>query len=191
MGSVFTELELHTSVMKFLLVCTVIASASAAAQYLPSTYGYGLGLHTPYGYGLGVPATYNVIKPVVKEIEVPFKTFTYSAKDTGCKNVFGLAVPCLKEGEADRRKRSAEEVKEAAPAAVLPYAGLGYTGLGYGGLGYAGLGYAGLGHAVTYTAPKINEIEVEVPQIVYKQEVQNIELAPGCNNGYGFPVPCL
>merc|ERR1711892_192800 len=168
---VFTELELHTSIMKFLLVCTVIASASAAAQYFPSTYGYGLGLHTPYGYGLGVPATYNVIKPVVKEIEVPFKTFTYSAKDTGCKNVFGLAVPCLKEGEADRRKRSAEEVKEAAPAAVLPY--------------------AGLGHAVTYTAPKINEIEVEVPQIVYKQEVQNIELAPGCNNGYGFPVPCL
>merc|ERR1711892_163110 len=173
---VFTELELHTSIMKFLLVCTVIASASAAAQYFPSTYGYGLGLHTPYGYGLGVPATYNVIKPVVKEIEVPFKTFTYSAKDTGCKNVFGLAVPCLKEGEADRRKRSAEDEKEAAPAAVL---------------GYAGLGYAGLGHAVTYTAPKINEIEVEVPQIVYKQEVQNIELAPGCNNGYGFPVPCL
>merc|ERR1712106_964475 len=179
MGSAFTELELHTSIMKILLVCTVIASASAAAQYFPSTYG--LGLHTPYGYGLGVPATYNVIKPVVKEIEVPFKTFTYPAKDTGCKNVFGLAVPCLKEGEADRRKRSAEEEKEAAPAAVLPYAGL----------GYAGLGYAGLGHAVTYTAPKINEIEVEVPQIVYKQEVQNIELAPGCNNGYGFPVPCL
>merc|ERR1711892_1398328 len=189
MGRVFTELELNTSIMKFLLVCTVIASASAAPQLLG--YPYGLGLHTPYGYGLGVPATYNIIKPVAKEIEVPIKTLTYSVKETGCKNVFGFDVPCLKEGEAERRKRSAEEEKEAAPAVVLPYAGLGYLGLGYGGLGYAGLGYAGLGHAVTYTAPKINEIEVEVPQIVYKQEVQNIELAPGCNNGYGFPVPCL
>lgn len=190
--------------MKFLLVCTVIASASAAPQYLASPYGLGLGYGYGYGLGLGVPAAYNVIKPVAKEIEVPVKTIEYSVKETGCQNVFGLAVPCLKEGEAERRKRSAEEEKEAAPAVVLPYAGLAglgyaglgyaglpYAGLGYAGLGYAGLGYAGLGHAVTYAAPKINEIEVEVPQIVYKKEVENVELPPACNNGYGFPVPCL
>jgi len=179
--------------MKFLLVCTVIASASAAPQYFASPYGLGLG----YGYGLGLPAAYNVIKPVAKEIEVPIKTIEYSVKATGCKNSFGLEVPCAQEGEAERRKRSAEEEKEAAPAVVLPYAGLtglgyaglGYHGLGYAGLGYAGLGYAGLGH-ITYAAPKINEIEVEVPQIVYKKEVENVALPPACNNGYGFPVPC-
>merc|ERR1739845_51150 len=172
MGRVVTELELITLKMKFLLVCSVISAASAAPQLL---YGgaYGYGLPAAYGYaGLGLPTTYNVngIKPVAKEVEVPIKTIEYSVKETGCKNSFGLSVPC-----AERRRRSAEEEKEAAP-----YAGL---GLGYG------LGYAGL-PAITYAAPKINEVEVEVPQIVYKKEVQNIELNPACNNAWGWPVPC-
>merc|ERR1712168_956591 len=153
MGRVFTELELITLKMKFLLVCSVISAASAAPQLL---YGgaYGYGLPAAYGYaGLGLPATYNVnvIKPVAKEVEVPIKTIEYSVKETGCKNSFGLAVPC-----AVRRRRSAEEEKEAAPAAVLPYLGYPYAGLG---LGY-GLGYAGL-PAITYAAPKINEVTSE------------------------------
>merc|ERR1712168_529743 len=179
MGRVFTELELITLKMKFLLVCSVISAASAAPQLL---YGgaYGYGLPAAYGYAsLGLPATYNVIKPVAKEVEVPIKTIEHSVKETGCKNSFGLSVPC-----AERRRRSAEEEKEAAPA-VLPYLGYPYAGLG---LGY-GLGYAGL-PAITYAAPKINEVEVEVPQIVYKKEVENIELNPACNNAWGWPVPC-
>merc|ERR1711890_108006 len=37
----------------------------------------------------------------------------YAAIDTGCKNSFGHAVPCLQEGEA-RRKRSADEEEAVA-----------------------------------------------------------------------------
>merc|ERR1711931_167603 len=117
MGRVVTELELNTNIMKFLLVCSVISAASAAPQLL---YGgaYGYGLPAAYGHaGLGLPATYNVnvIKPVPKEVEVPIKTIEYSVKETGCKNSFGLSVPC-----AERRRRSAEEEKEAAPLLFFP-----------------------------------------------------------------------
>merc|ERR1712223_873349 len=93
--------------MKTLLVCSVLVAASSA-QYLS------------YPYALGAPLTYtpHVIKPVVKEIEVPVKTITYGIKETGCKNVFGFPVPCLAEGEA-RKKRDADA---EADAAVL-YAG--------------------------------------------------------------------
>merc|ERR1712080_13591 len=84
----------------------------------------------PYG-GFGYP--YAVAKPVVNEVEVPVPVVQYAAIDTGCKNSFGHAVPCLQEGEA-RRKRSADEEEAAAApvASVLPYgSGLGYHGLGY------------------------------------------------------------
>merc|ERR1712223_1640336 len=118
--------------MKTLLVCSVLVAASSA-QYLS------------YPYALGAPLTYtpHVIKPVVKEIEVPVPHITYGVKETGCTNVFGFAVPCLAEGEA-RRKRSADE-EEAAAAPVLAYAGYPYAGLGYAGFGYP---YAGLPYAV-------------------------------------------
>merc|ERR1711890_138635 len=121
----------------------VLASLSViSAQVLPygglgypyGSYGLGLG----YG-GLGYPYTYaaNIVKPVVKEIEVPVETIKFEAAETGCKNSFGHAVPCA------RRKRQAEDAVEvgaeaaapaeavAAPAvaAVLPF-GYGY-GLGY------------------------------------------------------------
>merc|ERR1712179_267923 len=166
----------------------VLASLTViSAQILP----YG-GLGSPYGYsglglgygGLGLPYSYgaNVLKPVVKEIEVPVETIKFEAAATGCSNSFGNPVPCLQEGEA-RKKRQADDEAEAedAPATVLPlgyaglgyaglgYAGLGYNGLGYTGLGYNGLGYAGLGYAgltgLPYTAlPAPTVTEVEVPQ---------------------------
>merc|ERR1712179_653764 len=133
----------------------VLASLTViSAQILP----YG-GLGSPYGYsglglgygGLGLPYSYgaNVLKPVVKEIEVPVETIKFEAAATGCSNSFGNPVPCLQEGEA-RKKRQADDEAEAedAPATVLP---LGYAGLGYAGLGYAGLGYNGLGYAVLDT----------------------------------------
>merc|ERR1711878_157994 len=95
------------STMKSLLVCSVPVAASSA-QYLG------------YPYALGAPLTYtytpHVVKPVIKEVEVPVEYNTYAVKETGCTNVFGFAVPCLTEGEA-RRKRS-------APAPVLTYSGL-------------------------------------------------------------------
>merc|ERR1712066_424119 len=140
MGTSHTELSRYRENMKTLLVCSVLVAVSSA-QYLG------------YPYALGAPLTYtpHVVKPVIKEVEVPVEYNTYAVKETGCTNVFGFAVPCLAEGEA-RRKRSADE-EAAAPAAVLPH---GYAGLGYAGLGYAGLGYHGLGYglpAVTYAEP--------------------------------------
>merc|ERR1712123_464289 len=159
----------QTLKMKCLLVCSVLAAASADPQLLLGGVGY------PYGLGSALTYTPHVIKPVVKEIEVPVKTITYGIKETGCKNVFGFSVPCLAEGEA-RRKRSAEE---AAPvltyAAGVPF-GYGY-GLGLGAHGYAGLGLGAYGYAapaVTVAEPTVTE--VEVPQYVYKAVNEKIEL---------------
>merc|ERR1712179_753803 len=70
----------------------VLASLTViSAQILP----YG-GLGSPYGYsglglgygGLGFPYSYgaNVLKPVVKEIEVPVETIKFEAAATGCSN---------------------------------------------------------------------------------------------------------
>merc|ERR1712212_1276759 len=161
-----TQSSVKTLTMKTLLVCSVLVAASSA-QYLG------------YPYALGDPLTYtpHVIKPVIKEVEVPLEHITYGVKETGCTNVFGFAVPCLAEGEA-RRKRSADEEAEVA-APVLAYAGL--------PLAYAGYPYAHY-PAVTVAEPKVTE--VEIPQIVYKPVEKKIELAPLCHNGAGFAVPC-
>merc|ERR1712128_288708 len=167
MGTYHTELVPHTHItMKALLVCSVLAAASADPQLLLGGYGYG---GVGYPYAVGTPLTYtpHVIKHVVKEIEVPVKTITYGIKETGCKNFFGFSVPCLAEGEA-RRKRSAEEVAEVKAAPGLPYT--------YGA------------PAVTVAEPTVTE--VEVPQYVYKAVNEKIELAPLCHNGLGFAVPC-
>ena len=160
-------------------MCSVLV-ATSSAQYLG------------YPYALGSPLTYTysptVYKPVVKEVEVEVPHITYAVKETGCTNVFGLAVPCLAEGEARRKRSADEEEAAAAPAPVLAYAGYPYAGLGYAGFGYP---YAGLPYAVPQV--KVAEpttVEVEVPQVVYKAVEQKIELAPACHNGLGFPVPC-
>merc|ERR1711913_5414 len=150
MGTSHTELSLYRENMKTLLVCSVLVAASSA-QYLG------------YPYALGSPLTYtpHVVKPVIKEVEVPVKHITYAVKETGCTNVFGFAVPCLAEGEA-RRKRSADEAEaEAAPAPVLAYSGLplGYTGSPYAHSPYAGSPYAG-SPAVTVAEPKVTEVEI-------------------------------
>merc|ERR1711942_270711 len=140
--------------MKTLLVCSVLVAASSA-QYLG------------YPYALGAPLTYtpHVIKPVVKEVEVPVKHITYGVKETGCTNVFGFAVPCLAEGEA-RRKRSADEEAEVKAAPVLSYAGLPFAGYPYAGYPYV---------APTYAVAEPKVTEVEIPQIVYKPVEEKIE----------------
>merc|ERR1712129_278572 len=161
---------------KCLLVCSVLAAASAAPQLLLGGVGY------PYGLGSALTYTPHVIKHVVKEIEVPVKTITYGIKETGCKNVFGFSVPCLAEGEA-RRKRSADEAAAEEAAPVLTYA----AGVPFGyGYGLGAYGYAA--PAVTVAEPTVTE--VEVPQYVYKAVNEKIELAPLCHNGLGFAVPC-
>merc|ERR1712058_164567 len=194
----------------------VLASLTViSAQILP----YG-GLGYPYAYsglglgygGLGLPYTYgsNIVKPVAKEIEVPVTTIKLEAAETGCANSFGNPVPCLQEGEARKKREADDEAEaEAAPAAtVLPlgyaslgYAGLGYAGLGYAGLGYAGLGYNGLGYAglaglpystalpAALPAPTVTEVEVPQYKLVPQEKV--VEVAPACQNAWGFPVPCL
>merc|ERR1712066_1117276 len=171
MGTSHTELSRYRENMKTLLVCSVLVAVSSA-QYLG------------YPYALGSPLTYtpHIVKPVIKEVEVPVEYNTYAVKETGCTNVFGFAVPCLAEGEA-RRKRSADET-EAAPAPVLTYSGL---PLAYAGYPYAHYPYAGY-PAVTVAEPKVTE--VETPQIVYKPVEKKIELAPLCHNGFGHAVPC-
>merc|ERR1712243_417084 len=83
----------------------------------------------------------------------------------------------------------------------LGYAGLGYAGLGYAGLGYAGLGYNGLGYAglacLPYSTalpaalPAPTVTEVEVPQYKLVPQEMVVEVAPACQNAWGFPVPCL
>merc|ERR1712045_256075 len=172
MGTSHTELSLQREKMKTLLVCSVLVAVSSA-QYLG------------YPYALGSPLTYtpHVVKPVIKEVEVPVEYNTYAVKETGCTNVFGFAVPCLTEGEA-RRKRSADEAAAEVAPPVLAYSGL---PLAYAGYPYAHYPYAGY-PAVTVAEPKVTE--VEIPQIVYKPVEKKIELAPLCHNGAGFAVPC-
>merc|ERR1712098_215874 len=170
---------------------TVISAQILPYGVLGYPYGYsGLGL----GYGgLGPPYTYgaNIVKPVAKEIEVPVTTIKLEAAETGCANSFGNPVPCLQEGEARKKREADDEAEaEAAPAAtVLPlgYAGLGYAGLGYNGLGYAGL--AGLPYTTALPAPTVTEVEVPQFKLVPQEKV--VEVAPACQNAWGFPVPCL
>merc|ERR1712179_740107 len=91
----------------------------------------------------------------------------------------------------------------AASAQVISYGGLGYPGLGlgYGGLvhpyayglplGYHGLGYGyglGLPYAAALPAPTVTE--VEVPQYKFVPQEKVVELAPLCQNAWGFGVPC-
>merc|ERR1712013_854762 len=71
---------------KCLLVCSVLSAVSADPQvFLGGLHGY------PYSLGSALTYTPHVIKPVVKEIEIPVKTVTYGIKETGCKNSFGFS----------------------------------------------------------------------------------------------------
>merc|ERR1712172_140520 len=183
----------QTTKMKSLLVCfsvvaVALANEEAPAAVLPAL-GYPYAAY-PYAYGHGAlaPAAYTIPSPVQykyvpKDVEIEVKTYQPELIETGCANIFGTPVPCHQEGEA-RKRRSAEEVAAATPAATLPlaYAGLPYA---HAGLPYAhaGLGYAAYPH-VTYAKPVVQEIEVPTP--VYKQVVEKVPLAPLCQNHLGL-----
>merc|ERR1711972_1049440 len=112
------------------------------------------------GHALTYTYTPQVTKLVPKEVEVPVTHLTYGIKDTGCKNSFGAAVPCLAEGEA-RKKRQAEdaaEETEAAPAA--PVVPLAYAGFGYGLAGYPY--YAHPYTQVKVAEPEVTEVECPI-----------------------------
>merc|ERR1712126_448158 len=158
-----------SSNMQGLLVLASLAVASA--QVLPLGY-HGLGL----GYaGIVHPYAAHVVKPVVKEVEVPVTTLKFEVAETGCKNSFGNPVPCKREAAED-----AVEVGAEAAAAVLP------LGLPFG---YAGVGYHGIGlPAISYAAPTVTEVEVPQYKFVPKEKV--VELQPACQNAWGFGVPC-
>merc|ERR1712080_614664 len=70
--------------------CPCLRAGCSALRGYAGLAGY------PYG-GFGYP--YAVAKPVVNEVEAPVPVVQYAAIDTGCKNSFGHAVPCLQEGE--------------------------------------------------------------------------------------------
>merc|ERR1712029_1107051 len=121
-----------SSNMQGLLVLASLAVASA--QVLPLGY-HGLGL----GYaGIVHPYAAHVVKPVVKEVEVPVETIKFEVAETGCKNSFGHAVPCA------RKRRQAEDAVEVGAEAAAPAAAVLPLGLpfGYAGIGYPALTYA-------------------------------------------------
>merc|ERR1711990_1256458 len=165
----------QTTKMKSLLVCfSVVAVALAAeeneapAAVLPAL-GYPYAAY-PYAYGHGAlaPAAYTIPSPVQykyvpKEVEIEVKTFQPELIETGCANSFGTPVPCFQAGEA-RKRRSAEEVAAATPAATLP-------------LAYAGYPYAA---GLPYAKPVVQEVEVPTP--VYKNVVEKVPLQPLCQN---------
>merc|ERR1712072_579447 len=160
-----------SSNMQGLLVLASLAVASA--QVLPLGY-HGLGL----GYaGIVHPYAAHVVKPVVKEVEVPVTTIKFEVAETGCKNSFGNPVPCKREAEDAVEVGAEAAPAEAAPAAaaVLPF------GLPFG---YHGIGLP----AVTYAAPTVTEVEVPQYKLVPKEKV--VELQPACQNAWGFGVPC-
>jgi len=129
---------------------------------------------------------------VAKEIEIPVEVAKFSIKETGCKNSFGINVPCFQEGEA-RKRRSAEDAEEKAAAPLITYSGYPYLGLPYAAAGYHPYAAAGYYPYAALPAVKVAEpvvTEVEVPTYTYKAVEKKIELAPLCNNGLGFPVPC-
>merc|ERR1712010_158644 len=172
----------QTTKMKSLLVCFSVVTVALAAEEAPAAvlpalgYPYAFGGAYPYAYGHGAlaPAAYTIPSPVQykyvpKEVEIEVKTYQPELIETGCANIFGTPVPCFQEGEA-RKRRSAEEVAAATPAATLP------------------LAYAAYPH-VTYAKPVVQEIEVPTP--VYKQVVEKVPLAPLCQNHLGLAVPCL
>merc|ERR1712058_146779 len=154
-----------SSNMQGLLVLASLAVASARVHPL----GYhGLGL----GYaGIIHPYAAHVVKPVVKEVEVPVTTLKFEVAETGCKNSFGNPVPCKREAED-----AVEVGAEAAPAAAVLPLGLPF--------GYHGIGYP----ALTYAAPTVTEVEVPQYKFVPKEKV--VELQPACQNAWGFGVPC-
>merc|ERR1712055_669302 len=163
-----------SSNMQGLLVLASIAVTSAQVISYGALGGY-------HGLPIGLPYAHNVIKPVIKEIEVPVETIKFEVADTGCTNSFGNAVPCArKKRDADEEAVAVEAAEEAAPAAAAPV--LTY-GLPYGALGYAGLGlpYAAIAPTVT---------EVEVPQYKFVPQEKVVPLAPACQNAWGFGVPC-
>merc|ERR1712058_191770 len=145
-----------SSNMQGLLVLASLAVATA--QVLPLGY-HGLGL----GYaGIVHPYAAHVVKPVVKEVEVPVTTLKFEVAETGCKNSFGNPVPCKREAQED-------PAEAAAPAAAVLPLGLPF--------GYAGVGYHGIGlPAVTYAAPTVTEVEVPQYKFVPKEKV--VELQP-------------
>merc|ERR1712058_53010 len=159
-----------SSNMQGLLVLASLAVASA--QVLPLGY-HGLGL----GYaGVVHPYAAHVVKPVVKEVEVPVTTIKFEVAETGCKNSFGNPVPCKREAED-----AVEVGAEAAPAEAAPAAAVLPLGLPFG---YHGIGYP----ALTYAAPTVTEVEVPQYKFVPKEKV--VELQPACQNAWGFGVPC-
>jgi len=85
-------------------------TVACAEVALPLTYAYPTAYSSPLVY------TYQPVvqKLVPKEYEVEIKTYEAELVNTGCTNVFGVAVPCAK------AKRQAEE--EAAPATEAPAA---------------------------------------------------------------------
>jgi len=198
-------------------VASILPYAFPGYAY-PSVYSTGLTYTQPIAYSS--PLVYNyqpvIQKLVPKEYEVEVKTYQAELVDTGCKNSFGVNVPCAAKTkrspqEADATaEAAAEAAPEAAPAAaeekpaeekpadvvapvvpgarLLPY----FYSNAYNTvpLTYAAQPLTYTYPAVTYKAiePKIQEIEVPTPK--FKSVVEKVPIQPACQNAWGFAVPC-
>ncbi|TRY66988.1 hypothetical protein TCAL_15863 [Tigriopus californicus] len=190
-----------------------------AYNQLPLAYN-----NLPYAYNT-LPYAYNTLpiqpvetKFVPEEFDVEVKTYELEKVETGCKNIFGLDVPCAK-----KEKRSADEdmtVVEVAPEAetseveaeaeakpavyaantlpltynTLPVAFNTYNTLplAYNNLPLAyntlPVAYNTLPLAYKTLEPKTQEVKVPTP--VFKTVVEKIPVGPSCQNEWGLLVPC-
>jgi hypothetical protein len=197
-------------------VASVLPYAFPGYAY-PSIYSTGLTYTQPIAYSS--PLVYNyqpvVQKLVPKEYEVEIKTYQAELVDTGCKNSFGVSVPCAaaktkrspQDSDAEAapaeaapaeaaeekpaetaEEKPAEAVAVAPQARLLPY----YYTNAYNAvpLTYAAQPLTYTYPAVTYKAlePKVQEIEVPTPK--FKTVVEKVPIQPACQNMYGFAVPC-
>jgi len=87
--------------------------AAVLPYAFPSVYSTGLTYAQPIAYSS--PLVYNyqpvIQKFVPKEYEVEVKTYQAELVETGCKNSFGVSVPCA------RKRRSPQEEEPAATEA--------------------------------------------------------------------------
>jgi len=101
-------------------VASVLPYAFPGYAY-PSVYSTGLTYTQPIAYSS--PLVYNyqpvIQKLVPKEYEVEVKTYQAELVDTGCKNSFGVSVPCAA-AKTKRSPQEAEAAAEAAPAEAAP-----------------------------------------------------------------------
>jgi hypothetical protein len=164
-----------------------VAYHAPIAYNTPFAYNSPIAYNTPFAYNQWAAAPVAVAAPVkevtikhqpivtkyvAKPYEIPVRKIQFEQVDTGCKNSFGINVPCAKS------KREAEH--HIAYAAHQPFV-----------YAHQPAVYAHQPTVYNYKTlePKVHEIGV--PQPYYKEYVEKVSVLPSCTNYLGMPVPCV